>query len=184
MDQKTFTKLINYQKGSIKEYIVIFDTNVLVDLFYPGNINNRTEAEIEKLEDIYEECLEKGKKIKIIIPIISEFYNLAFKVALDNHNKANNSDLSRKKYRNSPYFVQVNQDIIKIIDSMFKEFELDNMEFDYINVVDKELKLQKLDFTDLIITDYCEKKEACLITLDSDFRKVFNVNLKFSIISN
>ena len=42
MDQKTFTKLINYQKGSIKENIVIFDTNVLVDLFYPGNINNRT----------------------------------------------------------------------------------------------------------------------------------------------
>ena len=101
-----------------------------------------------------------------------------------NKNKANNSDLSRKKYRNSPYFVQVNQDIIKIIDSMFKEFELDNMEFDYINVVDKELKLQKLDFTDLIITDYCEKKEACLVTLDSDFRKVYNNSLKFSIISN
>lgn len=185
MAQKNFIKLSNYKKESIQEEIVVFDTNVLVDLFYPGNINKRTPNEITKLQDIYQDCLVSNKTILIIVPIISEFYNLAFNVALINYKKSNNikSFLDRKAYRNTQSFKNANINIINIIDNFSNQFKIKNFNFDYLKIIDKNKKLENLDFTDLIISDFCEKENACLITLDKDFKNVFSNNLKFSIIS-
>lgn len=47
MEQKNFIELSKYTKESINENSVIFDTNVLVDLFYPGNINQRTQKNFQ-----------------------------------------------------------------------------------------------------------------------------------------
>lgn len=184
MGQKTFTEINNYRSGVIQENVVIFDTNILIDLFYPGNINRRSQQILNKLGDIYFDCLQQGKEIKIIIPIVSEFYNLAFKVALDNHNRNNGLRLKRKQFRKEPNFNIYNTGIISIIDNFSSQFKIEQYNFNYNNIVDKETKLLKLDFTDLIISTFCEEENACLVTLDSDFRKTFRRNLKFSIISN
>ncbi|MDY5795490.1 MAG: PIN domain-containing protein [Fusobacterium gastrosuis] len=185
MALKNFTELSSYIKESIQEKNVVFDTNVLVDLFYPGNINNRTSNEITKLQDIYQDCLENNKNIVIIVPIISEFYNLAVNVALKNYKKSNNinSFLNKKMYRNTQSFKNANMGIISIIDNFSTQFNIKNFNFDYLKIEDKNKKLENLDFTDLIISDFCEKENACLVTLDKDFKNVFLNDLKFSIIS-
>ena len=184
MGQKTFTEINNYRSGIIQENVVIFDTNILIDLFYPGNINQRSQQILNKLDDIYIDCLQQGKEIKIIIPIVSEFYNLAFKVALDNYNRNNSLRLKRKQFRKEPNFSTYNTGIISIIDNFASQFKIEQYKFDYNNIGDKETKLLKLDFTDLIISTFCEEENACLVTLDKDFKNTFINNLKFSIISN
>ena len=184
MGQKNFTEIRNYSSNTIQEDIVIFDTNILIDLFYPGNINNRQSWILNKLEDIYLDCLSQNKSIKIIIPIVSEFYNFAFKVALDNYNSNNNVNLSRKGFRKNPNFSIYNKGIINMIDNFSQQFELEHYEFDYNKIQNKETVLSKLDFTDLIISKFCEEENACLVTLDRDFRNTFINDLKFSIISN
>lgn len=186
MGQKNFIELKNYNNiDDIREKLVLFDTNVLIDLFFPGNINNRSSIDISKLQNIYQDCLENGKEIAIIIPIISEFYNLAFNKALKQY-KVNNGIhcfLDRKTYRNTQNFKTSNTGIISIIDNFSSQFEIKKIDFDYLRIPDKNKKLEQLDFTDLIISDFCEKENACLITLDKDFKNVFLNNLKFSIIS-
>lgn len=99
MEQKNFIELSKYTKGCIQEDSVVFDTNVLVDLFYPGNINQRSQDELLKLQDIYQDCLEENKKIYTIVPIISEFYNLAFNVSLKDYKRNYNiQGFLKKKY--------------------------------------------------------------------------------------
>ena len=185
MEQKNFIELSKYTKGSINENSVIFDTNVLVDLFYPGNINQRTQKELSKLQDIYQDCLEENKKIYIIVPIISEFYNLAFNISLRNYKTNNNIQgfFNRKMYRNTQSFKNTNIGIVGIIDNFSNQFEIKKINFDYLKITDRIQKLEKLDFTDLIISDFCEKENTCLVTLDKDFKNVFINNLKFSIVS-
>lgn len=185
MDQKIFTEISNYNQNTIQEEVVIFDTNILVDLFYPGNINRRTGSVLNKIEEIYEDCINQNKKMKIIVPIISEFYNLAFNVAWKSYERNYNIRLrKRKDFRNVSNFNRDNIDIINIIDSFSSQFILEQYNFDYNNIQDKENKLSKLDFTDLIISTFCEEQNACLVTLDKDFKNTFINDLKFSIISN
>ena len=71
-----------------------------------------------------------------------------------------------------------------MIDNFSQQFELEHYEFDYNKIQNKETVLSKLDFTDLIISKFCEEENACLVTLDRDFRNTFINDLKFSIISN
>ena len=184
MVPKTFTEIKKYNKNTIKEKIVIFDTNILIDLFYPGNINNRPSWILKKLGEIYEDCMNQNKKIKVIVPIISEFYNLAFNVAWKNYNINYNMNLKRKDFRKEPNFGIYNNGIINTIDNFSSQFILEQYNFDYNNIQDKEIKLSKLDFTDLIISTFCEEENACLITLDRDFKNTFINDLKFSIVSN
>ena len=185
MEQKNFIELSKYVKGCIQEDSVVFDTNVLVDLFYPGNINQRSQDELLKLQDIYQDCLEEDKKIYTIVPIISEFYNLAFNVSLKDYKRNYNIQgfLKRKVYRNTQSFKVANIGIVGIINNFSNQFEIKNFNFEYLKVADKKKKLEQLDFIDLIISDFCEKEGICLITLDKDFKNVFINNLKFSIIS-
>ena len=92
--------------------------------------------------------------------------------------------MKRKQFRKEPNFNIYNTGIISIIDNFSSQFKIEQYNFNYNNIVDKETKLLKLDFTDLIISTFCEEENACLVTLDKDFRKTFRRNLKFSIISN
>lgn len=185
MAQELFTKIKDYDTYTIRENVVVFDTNVLIDLFYPGNINNRPRWILDKLENIYFDCLQQRKKIKIIVPIISEFYNLAFNVALKNYERNHNIKLrKRKNFRNVSNFNMYNNGIIDMIDNFSSQFILEQYNFDYNSIQDKQIKLSKLDFTDLIISIFCEEESACLVTLDKDFKNTFIDDLKFSIISN
>lgn len=189
MGRKNFTHLSDYRLDSIKENKIIFDTNILVNLYYP-ELNNKSNVNtdiIKKIEDILEDCKIKDVKIKIIVPVISEFYNLALNVAFNNYvesNKITDRKFNKKKYRSTDDFKVANSNILKIIDTFCEEFEIEHFDFEYTSTENKEDKLSSLDFTDLIISSYCEKGDICLLTLDMDFRRTFRRDLKFSIISS
>ncbi|BBM39780.1 hypothetical protein JCM16775_p2005 (plasmid) [Leptotrichia hofstadii] len=58
MDQKYFTHLNNYDLRTINEKKVIFDTNVLVNLYHPEINKNNTinQNYISKIEDLLIDC--------------------------------------------------------------------------------------------------------------------------------
>lgn len=190
MDQKYFTHLNDYNLSTINEKKIIFDTNVLVNLYHPEINKNSTinQNYISKIEDLLIDCKVKKIKIKVMIPIISEFYNLALNAAFEDYriSKLKSEIFTKKDYRETPEFKISNAGIIKIIDDILSspEFEVEHYNFEYKKIKDKEKLLSSLDFTDLIISKYCEEEDVCLVTLDSDFRKTFRRDLKFSIISN
>ena len=190
MDQKYFTHLNDYNLRTINEKKIIFDTNVLVNLYHPEINKNNTinQNYISKIEDLLIDCKIKKIKIKIIIPVISEFYNLALNAAFEDYkiSKLKDEKFTKKDYRKTPEFKISNAGIIKIINDILlhQEFEVEHYNFEYEKIENKETLLSSLDFTDLIISKYCEEEDVCLVTLDSDFRKTFRRNLKFSIISN
>lgn len=189
MVRKNFIHINDYRLDSIKENKIIFDTNILVYLYYP-ELNNKSGVNVEivnKIENILVDCKVKDIKIKIIVPVISEFYNLALNGAFNDYvvsNGITDKSFNRKKYRNTNEFKVANSDILTIIDGFCEEFEIEYFDFDYTATENKEVKLRSLDFTDLIISSYCEVKDVCLLTLDMDFRKTFQRDFKFSIISN
>ena len=189
MEPKTFIHLNNYNFNKIKEKELIFDTNVLVNLYFFSWKEAKSEKNnkyLSILGDIVTDCKIFNKKIKILIPIISEYYNLAFKSAFEDYKNSKNlgEEFTRKDYRNIDIFKDINKSIISTIDEFAFEFEIEHFNFQYLSVLDKEKLLLSLDFTDLIISKYCEEHDACLVTLDKDFRKTFVRDMKFTIISN
>lgn len=184
MEQKTILKLNKFDTNMLKNVKkVIFDTNILIDLFYPGNINNREEHIVKKLEDIYTCCLENNISVYIIYPIISEFYNLGINVELKNYNNNNKKNLSRKQFRKKDEFNIFLEKITGIIEGIYSTFNYTDFNFNYYEIQNIKQKLIKLDFTDLVISEFCEKENVCLITCDKDFKKTFHKFPKFNIIS-
>lgn len=72
MEPKTFIHLNNYNFNKIKEKELIFDTNVLVNLYFFSWKEAKSEKNnkyLSILEDIVTDCKIFNKKIKILIPI-------------------------------------------------------------------------------------------------------------------
>lgn len=176
MEQKNIIKIKDYNKNKINLNIdgVILDTNVLIDLYYPGNKNNRSKITLENLSNIHEDLRQKNLKFYIILPIISEFYNFAIKVAHKNYCENNKFKINLKKYRNTMDFKEELKSILLILDGILSDFKYVNHDFEFINDTFTQKLLENLDFTDLMLRKFCVEKNILLITLDKDFKKVYS----------
>lgn len=150
------------------EDVVLFDTNILIDLFYStdfGTVNN-------KCESLYQKLIIKKSNLIISSVQISEFINkcirLQYKLYMDSVRKY---DLDFKRdYRNTDdYYEKMNAilDIIKT-DIMSK--------FSFIDDGFSQMKSENIflygfsyDFNDSLVAEIARQNNAVLVTNDSDF---------------
>lgn len=159
--------------------IILFDTNIIIDLFYPMNVGK----DISVVTNLYQKILKSGAKIIMTAVQISEFVNrcirFQFELYMKEHPECSNY---KRDYRGcEDYNICMNavMDIIKnewrgkveYVDDRFSELPMDRIltqNFAY-------------DFNDAIVVEIANKYNAVIVTNDSD---IISYKVKNIIVSN
>lgn len=150
-----------------KEDILLFDTNILIDLFYPINIEKDTTA----ITHLYKKILKAESRIIMSSIQLSEFINRCIRFQFDLYKKDNEECKDFKRdYRGCDDYKSCMDAIIYIIDNQWKDI------VEYVDDKLSELNLQKIfknniayDFNDAIIAQIANKYDAIFVTNDGDF---------------
>lgn len=150
-----------------KDDILIFDTNVMIDLFYPMNIGKDTTA----ITNLYKRILKAKSKIIMSSIQVSEFLNRCIRFQFDLY-KAEHPECEdfKKHYRGNEDYQTCMSSILDIVKNEWKN------KVEYIDDKFSELPLDKIfvsnfayDFNDAIIVEIANKYNAIFITNDNDF---------------
>lgn len=155
---------------------IMFDTNIMIDLFYPVNFSRRTNP----YEKVYMDIRKKGSRLIISSVQISEFINKCIRIRFDLYN-VNNDKNFKKDYRNTDDYKNnmnaileiINHDIIPnfvFIDDGFTEMQNEKI-FRYG---------ASYDFNDALIAEIAKKNNAYLVTQDGDF---FNYSSEITLVT-
>ena len=133
-----------------KEDILLFDTNILIDLFYPINIEKDTTA----ITHLYKKILKAESRIIMSSIQLSEFINRCIRFQFDLYKKDNEECKDFKRdYRGCDDYKSCMDAIIYIIDNLQKIFK-NNIAY---------------DFNDAIIAKIANRYDAIFVTNDGDF---------------
>lgn len=161
----------NKNKLLISSYVpvaddkVIFDTNVLINIFYPINFSKKT----NQYEKLYVKLLEKSVKIFLSSIQISEFINRCIRFRFATYCDGRNLDF-KKQYRNTDDYREHMEGILDIINiDIIDNFSFIDDGFSTMNY-DNIFKYGfSYDFNDALISEIAKRENAYLITHDSDF---------------
>lgn len=174
---KTSNKISVEAYAPKKEDIIIFDTNILIDIFYPINFNRSSSA----YEKLYAKLLKNHNKLCLSSIQISEFINRGIRFQFQMY--AGEEKLNFKKdyrptqeYRDSMNGILdiVKTDIVtnfSFIDDGFSKMDTKNIfryGFSY-------------DFNDALIAEITRNQNAYLVTNDIDYA---NYSSELKLITN
>lgn len=158
-------------KWSIDSYVptesdkVIFDTNVLINIFYPINFSKNT----SKYEEFYTKLLDKRVEIYLSSIQVSEFINRCIRFRFSVFSDGKKLDFKRD-YRETEDYCSHMEGILDIINSdiipNFSFIDDGFSDMDYENIFKYGFSY---DFNDALISEIAKRKDAYLITHDSDF---------------
>ena len=180
----------NYNEILQTEKNVLIDTNVLIKLLYPNrldeeNTNPTEEKKSDFVSKVYIDML-KTKRLVTISPIIGEFYNFCVNNSYELYlksKKLSRKDFSKKRYRDESDFSKQKTNIINMINTIYKQSKFVESTFDFKESKVNKKILNKLDFTDLMIADFCSQNNVVLLTLDNDFKKLAKNIREFDMIT-
>ena len=149
-----------------KDRVVFFDTNVLVNIFWPiypeiywAKINSK----------IFNQLLIQKNRLITDFITLSELINLEFNLEYEK-NKTLNNTLRKKDFRNSQQGQEILSDIFsKIKDEIFIWFDIHSYSFSKTEIEDF-ITNKKLDFNDSAIVKICKDNDYILLTNDLDFK--------------
>lgn len=162
-----------------KDNLILFDTNILIDLFYPMNIGK----DISEVSKLYDRIIKVGAKIIITSIQVSEFVNRCIRFQYELY-KVEHPECEefKRDYRGCDDYnecMQVIIDIVKnewaekvkYVDDCFSELSKDNilrMNFAY-------------DFNDALVVEIANKYNAIVVTNDRD---IISYSVKNLVVSN
>lgn len=147
---------------------VLFDTNILIDLFYPLNF----ESTSDKYDILLQRLINEKSHLLITSIQISEFINrcIRFQYELYKTSIGNNSIEYKKDYRSTDDYREKMNAILDIIkNDILAHFEFiddgfSNMQSDRIFIYGFSY-----DFNDALLAEIARKQNAILITKDADY---------------
>lgn len=150
-----------------KNDVFIFDTNILIDLFYPMS----PEKDVSDVSDLYARIIKQHATIILTSIQVSEFINRCIRFQYELY-KASHAECQdyKKDYRITDDYQQCMEVILDIIKSEWQTR--------FLFVCDKFEELDKsslfghefaYDFNDAMIVEIAKKYGAILVTNDKDY---------------
>lgn len=147
--------------------IFLFDTNILIHLFYP----TMSTAYMVKYESLYADVLKQ--KSSLLLPAIqlSEFINRCIRFQFDLYKKINSESLDFKKdYRNTNDYHESMEGILNIVkQDILPHFTSIDDKFESMKPDSLLLYGFSYDFNDALLVQIAEQYNAAIVTHDSDF---------------
>lgn len=155
---------------SLENKSMLFDTNVMIYIFWPVGNNSYT----NDYSSIFSSILKNKNPLFVDFLVLSEFINLTLRIEYDNYLSIKGIDKSKfnfKNFRNCAEGQKSLNDIYNIINkSILSKFEIIGKEF-LLEDVNSFLKVDNMDFNDKAIELICKEKDLVLVTNDKDFIK-------------
>lgn len=162
------TKALNMDNyNPKKEDILILDTNILIDLFYPMNLGK----DISSINKLYQKVVKAGTKIIVSSVQVSEFINRCIRFQFDLY-KGEHPECQNFKtdYRSESDYMDCMSTILDIVKNEWKNT------IEFIDDKFSELPADKIfinnfayDFNDALIVEIANKYNAIFVTNDNDF---------------
>lgn len=162
-----------------KSDVILLDTNIIIDLFYPMNVGKN----VAETADVYNRILKSGAKIIMSAIQISEFVNRCIRFQFDLYKADHPECISFKNdYRGTEDYNACMQVIIDIIKNEWQGKVI------YVDDKFSELPFEKIltykfsyDFNDAIIVEIANKYDAVLVTNDTD---IINYDVKSTVVTS
>lgn len=158
-------------KWSIDSYVpnsddkVIFDTSVLIKIFYPLDYNNSSSP----YEKLYLKLHKKNSEICVSSIQISEFINRCIRFRFAMYSKGKDLDFKRD-YRDTEDYHNHMDGILNIIKTdIIPNFAFIDDGFSTMNYENIFKYGFSYDFNDALIAEIAKQNDAYLITDDKDF---------------
>lgn len=161
-----------------KDDTFIFDTNVLIKIFYPA-LNSNAGSYVT----FYEKILKAKSNLLISSIQLSEFVNRCIRFQFDLYKNSHNQiQRFKEDYRNTEDYKTSMNAILEIIENdIFSSFIRINDNFDSLNPDNLLMHSFSYDFNDAIIAEISRFHKAFLVTDDRDYA---NYLTKINIITN
>lgn len=180
------TKVVRVDEvHELKRSKVLFDTNIWIMI--EGFNEGAPERKVSAYSNAYEKLLHNNNTILYNEHIINEFCNTCARIDFSAYllRLGGNKRISFKEYRRTGEFKEamrlVREACLDIIDSCAYA-PVDSAEFDMRGLAD-EICQGELDFTDIVIRNFCRSNDVYLLTDDADFRnsgvKIISANRRF-----
>lgn len=162
-----------------KEDVILFDTNILIDLFYPMDVGK----DVSEVANLYKKIKKSEARVIISAIQISEFVNrcirFQFELYKQEHPECTNF---KKHYRVTEDYSNCMKVIIDIIKNEWQG------KFEYVDDKFNEMPFDKIleykfsyDFNDAIIVEIANKYNAIIVSNDND---IINYDTKNTIVSS
>lgn len=147
---------------------IIFDTNILIYLFYPVDYNNTH----HEYEDLYKKILKSKAHLIISSIQVSEFINKCIRLQFDLYKKEQvNSKMDFKKdYRSTEDYKNNMDAILEIMENdIMEHFQFADDNFTAMQKEKLFLYAYSYDFNDAFLVEFARIQNAILVTNDIDF---------------
>ena len=146
---------------------IIFDTNIMIDLFYPMNVGKDTSA----VAKLYQRILKEKAKIYVSSVQVSEFLNRCIRFQFDLYKTEHPECIDFKKdYRGNDDYNNCMQAILDIVTNEWKgKIQFVDDKFSELSVDNMFISNFAYDFNDAIIAEIANKYDAVFVTNDGDF---------------
>ncbi|SHM95301.1 Predicted nucleic acid-binding protein, contains PIN domain [Anaerosporobacter mobilis DSM 15930] len=147
----------------------IFDTNVLINLFYPLDFKNHTNT--ESYAKLWEEINARNLKVLITSIQLSEFINRCIRFQYNLYQEDINRQIEYKReYRETENYRECMTDILQVVEDQICK------RFDFIDDGFSKMDKKKIfvygfsyDFNDALLVQVAKQNEAILVTDDADY---------------
>lgn len=162
-----------------KTDVIILDTNIIIDLFYPMSF----EKNVADTTNLYKRILKSNAKIIMSAIQVSEFVNRCIRFQFDLYRAEHVDCISFKKdYRGTEDYNNCMEVILDIIKNEW------NDKVTYVDDKFNELPFEKIlkykfsyDFNDAIIVEIANKYDAIIVTNDTD---ILNYDVKNTLVTS
>lgn len=163
------SEVIDVGSISIENSKVLFDSNIWIII--NGFCGQSAGQRLSAYSNAYKQLLNRNNTIVVNDYVLGEFSNRCARFEYDLAKQASSSIGSFKNYRQSAQFAPtmevVRDTCLNIIEDC--EFvQVGRSECDIVRAI-KDFCIGKLDFSDLILTQYCVNENFYLMTDDRDF---------------
>lgn len=166
------SSLYNFNKNTK----VLIDTNILIFVFYPLSTNS---IKVNQYTNILEKLRENNSKLYMTSTVISEFINRWLRLDFEkNFQNEERSKEFKKDYRISQNYEKTIKQILKIIQKIYKNYNIENIEdgFSNFDIINKYKNID-IDFSDLLILHVAEENNLKILTDDKDLKAINNITI-------
>lgn len=158
--------------------IFIFDTNVLIKIFYPTMGTKNSKAYIT----LYEDIVAKKATVYLSSIQVSEFVNRCIRFQFKLYKEEHPEVIDFKgDYRETDDYKICMEAVLEIVSDMLNSFVRINDNFDAMEVENLLKHGFSYDFNDALIAELSRRYNACLVTDDKDYT---NFLKKLTIVTN
>ncbi|MDP4022044.1 hypothetical protein Q8W71_05380 [Methylobacterium sp. NEAU 140] len=157
--------------GKISGARILFDTNIWI--FINGVNQGADQNKVNDYSAAYNDLLRNGNEILVTDYVVSEFANRCIKIAYELHCQAQGirpDPREFKKVRKSAAFEPAMDEIRQNCLDLTRDCTyISAAGHCTIDDVINEFYSGKLDFTDIVLREFCAKEQALFMTDDGDF---------------